>query len=193
MADRYANFAELSAHEVEGTEYMIESQNRGRGFVIVGIHGGRIEPVTAEIVRAIAGEDLSYYVFSGHRAELHITSTHFDEPQCLQLVEQSVTVITIHGKEGAEKFVMLGGLDRDLVVRAGDALADVGFELVHASSNVPGDEIENICNKGTSGKGLQIEVSRGLRDLLYRDTTRMHAFADAVRGVARNVPGDSAA
>jgi phage replication-related protein YjqB (UPF0714/DUF867 family) len=183
MVDRYKNFAELSAATLLGVDYSIETEDRGTSAAILGIHGGRIEPATAEVVRAVAGTDLSYYLFIGHHSDLHITSVHFDEPICNKLVSKSKKVVTIHGKEGIEEFIMLGGLDTELISKTRDALIDAYFSIVAVTPAVAGDEEANICNKGLSGKGLQIELSRGLRDTLYRDSAKMTTFAQAVRSL----------
>ncbi len=183
MVDTYRNFVELSTAALLGVDYDIEINDRGSTAVIVGIHAGRIEPATAEVVRAVAGADLSYYLFIGHHSHLHLTSTHFDEPLCSALVAKSEVVITIHGKEGLEEFIMLGGLDTGLMSKTKKVLTDASFNVIPTTQAVIGDEEGNICNKGLSKKGLQIELSRGLRDSLYRDSAKMTAFAQALRSV----------
>jgi phage replication-related protein YjqB (UPF0714/DUF867 family) len=53
-----------------------------------------------------------------------------------------------------------------------------------------GEEPSNICNRGTSTMGVQLEISRGLRLKLFpslsrsgrkKRTERFHMFVDAVK------------
>ena len=181
--DIYRNFRELPAQKLEGFDYKIDFEDRGTDSVVIGIHGGQIEPGTEEVVRAISGSDLSYYLFLGGERTQHITSTRFDEKNCVNLVSKSKNVISIHGKTGSEEFVMLGGLDSDLISKAEPALKEAGFAVLLATDGVGGIESNNICNRGSSGKGLQLELSRGLRDLFVQDPEKMKFFAQIIRGL----------
>ena len=183
--DMYSNFQELALGRTEGVDYIIDTENRGTDVAVVGIHGGRIEPGTAEIVRAIAQDDLSYYILIGKQEGQHITSIRFDEDRCMDLIARSRTVVTIHGKKGAEAVVMLGGRDADLISKAEEALKKAGFTVLPTDEALEGDQKENICNKGSSGKGMQVEISRGLREILFHDTARRTRFAQAVRSTLR--------
>lgn len=121
--------------------------------------------------------------FLGSERTQHITSIHFDEEQCNKLLSHAKNIISIHGKKGAESFVMLGGLDSDLISSAEKAFVLAGFAVRPPESNVTGTEPHNVCNRGTSGKGLQIEMSRGLRDSLVQDPERMETFSKAIRSI----------
>lgn len=152
MADRYKNFEELAKNEREGADFDIELINRESPCAVIAIHGGNIEPGTTEIARALAGEKYSFYSLVGKNSEeesevLHITSSHFDEPKCLALVSKSERVISIHGKSGKDEFVMVGGLDAEIIKKISDSLKNAGFEIREATENVNGNLPENICNK----------------------------------------------
>jgi phage replication-related protein YjqB (UPF0714/DUF867 family) len=102
--DTYANFAQLSAAEGEGDDFVVSTAARcGASTVVLAPHGGGIELGTSEVALRIAEDDLSYAVFEGRKPtgnlRLHITSSHFDEPRCLELVEAADNVLTIHGEE----------------------------------------------------------------------------------------------
>lgn len=185
MTDIYKNFKELSDAEIEGVDYQIDFQDKGTDFAIIGIHGGEIEPDTEVVVKAVAGSDLSYYSFLGNSEKHHITSIHFDEPECINLISRCRTVVSIHGKSGSGEFVMLGGLDDELIAKAAKALTEAGFEVKAPSSNVAGRGHLNVCNRGTSGKGLQIEMSRELRKALVSDIQMMAEFTNVIRETIR--------
>ena len=202
MADKYPNFEELSRNETSGIDFRILVRQATSAFAIVTPHGGGIEPGTAEIADAIAAEDFSFYAFEGLKpagnADLHITSTYFDEPMCLNVVELSNIVITIHGEHSEEdgEGVFLGGRDEKLGRRLGAALKSKDFAVSkHSDPQLQGLESKNLCNRGASGKGVQLELSRSVRKEMFSSlsregrkhtTTRFCAFIDALRSVMKN-------
>lgn len=168
----YKSFAELSIYEQEGISYQREFRKRRSGFAIIAPHGGGIEPGTSEIAMAIAGAEFSYYTFGGIRQEgnrqLHITSTLFDEPTCLQIVNDSEIVVAIHGCEGDEKVIYMGGLHDELKTRLINVLVKEGFDAHLAEVNYAGSQLQNVCNRGRLRHGVQIEISEGLRRTMFK-------------------------
>ncbi|HYI97345.1 MAG TPA: poly-gamma-glutamate hydrolase family protein [Bryobacteraceae bacterium] len=202
MADKYPNFEALARDERAGIDFSIQARSALPAFAIVAPHGGGIEPGTSEIADAIAAEDLSFYMFEGLKpagnADLHITSTRFDEPLCLTLIRRSEIVLTIHGEESdtGDEIVFIGGLDDRLRRRVGTALRARDFiTRKHPDPKLQGLEPENLCNRGRSGKGVQLELSLGARKRMFRSltrkgrrfrTARFNAFVEAIREVAGN-------
>jgi phage replication-related protein YjqB (UPF0714/DUF867 family) len=149
-------------------------------------HGGKIEPATAEIAQAIAGMDCSLYSFEGLKADgngvLHIESHLFDEPRALEVVEKADIVVTVHGQlDQKEEFVMVGGLDDGLRSEIRRQLETAGFQTRPPSEGLMGTDPMNICNRGRSRQGVQLEISRKVRDVLRTDQDKLHTFATAVR------------
>ncbi len=186
--DRYSNFAELAAGERAGVDYQIHVENRGTPLAIIAPHGGRIEPGTLEIAATIAGDALSFYAFealraAGKRGSLHITSARFDEPLALALVGEAQKVVAIHGRanDGDPLTVGVGGLDTALRDKIAAALTTAGFAAaVVAQGSLTGRDPANICNRGVTGAGVQLELPRGLRGQLMTEPARLRAFRDAV-------------
>jgi phage replication-related protein YjqB (UPF0714/DUF867 family) len=176
MNSWFKSFAELSTVEKAGLSFRLYVKNRRTSFVVIAPHGGGIEPGTSEIAKAIAGWTYSLYTFDGIRLSgnelLHITSTLFDEPRCLNLVKSSTTVVAIHGCGGAEQVVYVGGLNVKLGNQIIKSLAEAGFAAVRATVQFLGDQPENICNKGRSGGGVQLEISEGLRRSMFKGLDR---------------------
>jgi phage replication-related protein YjqB (UPF0714/DUF867 family) len=119
VGDKYGSFDELRRREREGLDFSIRVIRRDASVAIIAPHGGKIEPGTSEIAAAIAGDDYSLYCFEGlvkrPHLDLHITSTNFREPQCVELVAACDQVIAVHGLNGKERhFVEVGGLDTKL-------------------------------------------------------------------------------
>ena len=168
----YKSFAELSGSEREGISYRRRVKKRRSGIAIIALHGGGIEPGTSEVAKAIANPIFSYYTFDGLRQEgnelLHIASTLFDEPKCLQLVNDSEIVVAIHGYAGQEKAIYVGGLHDELKTRLNNALLNAGFDARLAEINYAGAQVQNVCNRGRSGRGVQIEISVGLRRTMFK-------------------------
>ena len=192
LIDKYSNFAELAVGERAGVDYRIRVENRSTPVVIIAPHGGRIELGTLEIAATIAGDTLSFYAFealraAGERGSLHITSARFDEPLALALVSEAQKVIAIHGRadNGDPLTVDVGGLDTALRDKIVTALVTAGFAAaVVAQGNLAGRDPANICNRGVTGAGVQLELPRVLRSQLATEPARLGAFRDAIRGAA---------
>jgi phage replication-related protein YjqB (UPF0714/DUF867 family) len=194
MADRYASFGELSRNEVEGRDYEIVFRNEGAPVLIMAPHGGKIERGTTELAAAIAGDGWGFYSLKGIKEGdnfpvLHVTSTCFDEPEALRLAASSPCTVAVHGckESGAEvEEIYVGGLNADLRDSIWEALVRKGFCVLN-NGRFPGIHPDNICNRNMVGKGMQLEVTVGLRRRMFRhfpdtgETTPV--FADFVGGV----------
>jgi phage replication-related protein YjqB (UPF0714/DUF867 family) len=71
--DKYFTFAELAAGE-DPSAYRIVSMPRGSAVAIIAPHGGNIEPGTSELARAVAGQELSLYLFEGRLASTRVST-----------------------------------------------------------------------------------------------------------------------
>jgi phage replication-related protein YjqB (UPF0714/DUF867 family) len=195
MPDKYPNFDVLSCKETTGIDFRISVRAAKDVFAIVAPHGGGIEPGTSEIADAIAAEDFSLYAFEGLKSsdnnDLHITSTRFDEPLCRRLIRRCDVVLTVHG-EGSDAGVFIGGRDAELGQRLGEELTANGFEVRQPGPGLEGRERKNLCNRGRFSSGVQLELSRGVRQEMFlslsregrkQTTPRFHSFVDAVRRV----------
>ena len=174
--DQYTDFENLKQSEIKNTDYRIRYRIGCSGIAILGIHGGEIEPGTTRIADAIAGQEHAFYSFEGIKSRdnrsLHITSTRFDEPTAMEIVCVSEIIIAIHGCTGMEPMVFLGGLDVELKQQILQELQKSGFQTTECSeSRFSGIDYANICNLCGRGMGVQIEISRGLRTLMFRDLT----------------------
>lgn len=178
MADKYKSFSHLAQAETHGEDYCIRVAERGSTVAVIAPHGGGIEPGTSEIAEAIAGDDLSFYAFEGKKTtgngDLHITSARIDEPQGLALVETSERAIAIHGENNDEQqIVFLGGRDAALCARLRDELVKCGFVVEkHNDPDLQGTHEANICNRGKSGLGVQLELTNALRASFFESLTR---------------------
>ena len=184
MSDRYNNYADLAAGELEGVHYRVRVIERASPIVIMAPHGGRIEPGTSQTAALIAADEFSLYCFEGlvSGRRLHITSTLFDEPRGVALVEACEIAIAIHGRaDGSDnQAVWLGGLHENLRDAVGASLERVGFKT-STDHHMQGKHPHNICNKGRSRAGVQLELPRSLRDTFYNEEFTRQAFASAVR------------
>jgi len=181
----YMSFKELVNREVEDQDYRIRIELRDPRVLIMAPHGGKIEPTTGEIAAAIAEDDYSFYCFEGLKTDsrpLHIESHLFDEPRALQVVQKADVVITIHGQiDQKEKFVMVGGLNDSLRSEITRELEGAGFQTRVPTERLMGTDSQNICNRGKLRRGVQLEVSRKVRDLLKTNLELLQVFAEAVR------------
>lgn len=190
MADVYSNFRELQQHEREGQDYLIKTSRNWRPVLIAAPHGGNIEPFTSVIAQWIAGEEFAWYSFEGVKSagirKLHITSHHFDEPLLLKGLQEAQTVLTIHGlKNSREEFLMIGGLDSSLSNSLRIGLQNGGFIVKDSEEKYRGVHPENICNRGITRKGVQLEISFALRKRIFEDPECRALFIETIKRVIR--------
>lgn len=191
MPDTYRNFDELL--ETEGqAAFKIVCRTTQSGAAIMAPHGGKIEFLTSQLTKAIAGDDFSFYSFEGRlksgNTRLHITSENFDEPRADKIVRNSAVIIALHGrrdKYGGEardsEAVWLGGLDAGLIHLIANSLASAGFKSTSSQKYLKGEKPNNICNRGTTGAGAQLEIPSSLRTALKNDDESFLVFVEAVR------------
>lgn len=189
VGDRYRSYRELTGHERQGEDYEIKAvaRNRDPRTVVIAPHGGKIEPGTSEIAESIAGDAFVLYSFQGRKKSnnrhLHITSHRFDEPQAVALVEAAHVALAVHGEyNDGEEFVMVGGLHQGLVSAVNSSLERIGITTREPSGGLYATHPQNICNRTQRG-GVQLEISRQLRDVLMADEQRRAQFADEMRNL----------
>jgi phage replication-related protein YjqB (UPF0714/DUF867 family) len=195
MKDKYLNFKELQSSEKENVDYRIIVRQAASEWSIIAPHGGGIEPGTSELAEAIAKFDFLLYRFdgikSGGNKNLHITSTHFDEPRIFEILNMSKRTIAIHGCNDNAKIIYIGGLDQELKNVITSQLLKTGFKTIESPDmNLQGKSIDNICNKNSVGRGVQLELSEGIRKSMFESLTRpgrinktvvFHQFVESIR------------
>ncbi len=186
MTHAYRSFIELESKEREGEDWTREYVARGSRILVMAPHGGWIEPFTAELAAVVAGNDLSLYAFHGLKergnAVLHLTSHRFDEPLALRAVSSAIWVVAVHGERSrSDRFVMVGGLWEPFRRRMEAAFHEAGFSVRDPRKGLEGADPRNICNRGQSGVGGQLEISEGLRHHLREDSASLRRFTSAVR------------
>ena len=201
MPDKYLNFEVLSRYEKNGVDFIISKDIRKvTSTLLLSPHAGRIEPGISEIILSAARDDLSYYLFEGikpqRNRELHITSPNFDEPDCLTLIRNSEKVVAIHGEHSEDEVIYVGGLDKQLREHLKNSFITYSFRArEHAKPGLQGISPKNICNRGKSGAGVQLELSKGLRRSFFQSlktdgqkkpTAQFYAFIEALRNGLRH-------
>ena len=193
--DKYANYADLKQHEKEGKDYVILLREINSRIAVIAPHGGGIEPGTVDIADGIAGREHTFYAFKGikrkENAVLHITSNKFDEPIGVRLAKNADVIVSIHGFQGKDEVVFVGGKNKNLKEKIKDILNQAGFHAeISTKRGLRAQNPENICNRCRSGEGVQLEISRGLREKMFdnldrrpwRKKTRLFfEFVDTVR------------
>jgi phage replication-related protein YjqB (UPF0714/DUF867 family) len=198
LPEPYSSFAELLTHEEEGCDFVRIVRERKSPIAIVAPHGGGIEPGTSEIAIAIAADEYSLYCFDSLKTNgneiLHITSHDFDDPLCIAIARASQVVVSVHGCADEQTRVFVGGRNDELCHQLLSSLSAAGFEAAAGSGKYAGKHIDNICNLGQCGAGIQLEISLGARRSMFaglsrkeRQQTRLpfDQFVEAVRKVLR--------
>ena len=171
---KYANIVELKQIEREDVDYTILYRELPSKIAIMAPHGGGIEPGTIDIADALAGCDYTFYAFKGlkktRNAILHINSNNFDEPIALKAAKNAAIVVSIHGAKDKSEMVHIGGSNHELKQIILDALRREGFDATICEiPGLQGKRPENICNRGRTRKGVQLELSWGLREKLFNN------------------------
>jgi phage replication-related protein YjqB (UPF0714/DUF867 family) len=187
LAKDFESFADLATAYAVGQDYRIVAARRPlSSTAIVAPHGGGIEAFTSDIARGIAGDDYGLYVFegllrAGNFAALHLSSERFDEPECLQMLGECDRVISVHGCGAPGEIVLVGGRDDALRDAVSTALRAAGIACDDAPAGLAGALPRNICNRGRTGRGVQLEVSMELRRSRQR-TALIRAVRSALQG-----------
>ncbi len=189
--DKYSSFDELKKREARDKDYRLSIRNSGSRVTIIAPHGGKIEPRTSDLAKCIAGKNYNFYCFEGlkekNNACLHITSHHFDEPNATKILSNSEVVVALHACTGKAGLVHIGGLNKKLGSMIAKELQDRGIRISNDHPGFQGSNPDNICNRGATGKGVQLEITRDLRD----DLKKVEIISEAVRSALINfgVPG----
>lgn len=190
MRDKFSSFAAMSKKTREGQHWKKISVDRGSKILVAAPHAGKAEPHTGTIARAIAGKTHSSYHFETLVPRLHLTSHNFDEPTAIELTTRHAKVLTVHGcrNRSTKIDVHVGGSDRALRDAVISELTKAGFPSAVDTSKTSGIHWRNICNRGVSGSGVQLEICDRLRKQIGRlaGRKRLRAFANAVNLAIRS-------
>lgn len=189
--DRFRSFLELADAYVRGKDFHITTRvgSTQPGVLIMAPHGGKIEARTAEIADATAGQDYSCYLFeaklpANNKEEMHIASENYDVPEALTAVETAEFVIALHGRRDVDdpENIWMGGLDVEFSKHIGSALHETGgFPVRYNPPAFKGTHPQNICNRGTSNAGVQLEIPMALREEFRKTPAREARFVDCLR------------
>lgn len=210
MVDLYNNWAELAAAKTLDVDYRLPIRYNRSLTACIAIHGGSIEAGSSEAASAVAAMCRhNYYsvegIMTANNSDLHITSTHFDEPKALALITKMDYCFSFHGMADqsagvAETYV--GGLDtinRDKVIAA---LQGAGFTASTGTSELDGNSAANITNKTRLAAGVQLELSNTQRANFFPSgslsranretglrTVAFQNYVKAIVGVANDLGG----
>lgn len=187
VADLYSGFRELSQHETRGVDFDIQVADRQSPYSVMAVHGGQIEPYSDVLGQMIAGDEFNLYVFKSlkkrnHR-DLHLTSTHFDEPSAIGLASKSKDCVSVHSHmDDATSRLCIGGSNKKLASALATGLAErgYGFEIEFPCKRLPGTSKTNIVNRCQRG-GVQLEFSTLLMQQLETADELSHRLATDIR------------
>jgi len=176
MGHRPQDFQALISNKNSGVDYFQLVLDRGSEIAILAPHAGGIEPGTGKLAQSISGNDLSCYVFEGiqytNNCELHLPSTQFNDPLCVNLLQTTKFAVSIHGCAFPQEAVFVGGLNTPIINRIIEQLNSNGFWASRDQTDHSGKHPSNLCNLCESKKGVQLELSRPLRKTFFRSLDR---------------------
>ena len=108
-------------------------------------------------------------LLSSCNSNLHVTSTEYDDPIALELVQNARRCISLHGfgDADADGKNQIGGLDTELISIVLEELTTAGIPARIATSQLDGSDPFNICNRTKSGAGVQLEMGTTFRASLF--------------------------
>jgi phage replication-related protein YjqB (UPF0714/DUF867 family) len=195
----FSSFHEIALQKREGEDFVRQVKDRGSSVAIIAPHGGLIEPGTSELALAVADQIFSYYLFEGQQPnnnrDLHLDSTQFDDPLCLDLLSKSQYAVSLHGCHNRDVQVYVGGRNKALQRIILHSLKSSGFPAIQDMTNHAGKEKGNICNRCISTAGVQLELSRAMREIFFtprekgktwEQTKVCHDFVSLLRAALRD-------
>ena len=197
--DYYTSMTQLERETKEDIDWKKETRDQGNQVLIVAPHGGNIEQGTSELTKLLAQQGgYDYFSFEATRpsnnTQLHVTSTHYDDPTLHQMVEGRSATISIHGAKGDDPIVFLGGAKSDLRDEIQSQLESRGFTVQVPPEYLGGLNENNFINKNENSTGVQLELTTSLRKALFNNqdmstssrknednwSPLMYQFADAL-------------
>jgi phage replication-related protein YjqB (UPF0714/DUF867 family) len=121
-----------------------------------------------------------------------LPSRKFDEPVGVAISSHATTVVTIHGCRDRKAITYVGGRHHQLKGEMKQTLNLAGFWAVE-TMRFPGVNPKNLCNRNRLRMGIQLEISLGMRKLLFEDLARRlrhrttPVFAVYVRALQRGI------
>lgn len=96
------------------------SRTRNSSILVMAIHGCKIEPGTTELAQTITRGFGNFYSFCGKLSrytdtqhlfdpELHVTSTHFDDPVLQAMTSSAKDCLSLHGRGNEKIGFCIGG------------------------------------------------------------------------------------
>ena len=168
-------------------DYEIEVKETDSNVTVMAIHGGKIEKGTTELAYAIASHNnYNYYSFLGlkktNNFSLHVSSDEFAEAYAMEMISKSKETLSIHGCDGEEEFTYIGGRDTKLKKRIKESLTKFGFTVKKENpKDLAGISPDNIVNRNIDGRGVQLEISEGLRSrFLLNDKDVLQSYVLAI-------------
>ena len=204
--DYYKSMTELYKDTTEGIDWKKDTRNVGKSVLIVAPHGGNIEQGTSELTKLVANNgDFDYFSFEAIRpsnnTQLHVTSTNYDDATLHEMIQDRTATISIHGAQGEEQLVYLGGYQSPLRDAIQSQLELKGFVVKIPPEYLGGLSNANFINKVEESTGVQLELTTALRKVFFKDedtstasrkkienwTTTMYDFAEALNGAIKQV------
>lgn len=174
VKDYYKSMTQLFNETTEGVDWKKDTRNNGSSVLIVAPHGGGIEQGSSELTKLIANQgNYDFFSFEGIRpsnnAQLHVTSTHYDDPTLSNMIENRKAIISIHGAAGNDEIVYLGGLKSALRDEIQQQLEQRGFKVEVPPTYLGGAASKNFINTKANNMGIQIELTNALRKKLFQN------------------------
>lgn len=100
--------------------------------------------------------------------DLHINSTHFDDEEAINMVNQDQYALSFPGyKDNDNEIIYLGGKDKNFKNVIKKELQKEGFNSKEAPSEIEGKDGNNMTNCTKQDAGVQIELTTKVRKAFF--------------------------
>ena len=186
-SDKYGSFDELRRAEREGVDFRIRVMRREASVAIIAPHGGKIEPGTSELTEPSRAMTTGFIASKASRSCLIATSTSrrpiSASPDARNSWSRAIgSWPCMAAASGSGNLSKWEGWTRTCATLFAGSLQDAGYSAeVVTSGGLAALSPANICNRGARRRGVQLEVTRGLHDMLLAQPQGLVDFAQAVR------------
>lgn len=180
------NIWKIIPRERENLDFRIVWRRGILPILIIAPHGGLIEPGTSLIADALAGDKYWFYAFEGimpsGNMRLHVSSNLFDEERFIAISSEVVWTLSVHGFASPGETIFVGGRDGVGCEEIGEILREHGFDAITTCpQGIRGTNPNNIVNRNRSRTGVQLEISRGMRNYVLDGSELGHRFIETLK------------
>ena len=205
IKDKYQSMTQLESETVEGVDWKKIQEIMVRKYLLLRHMEETLNKERQNNESFGEKGNYDYFSFEAIRpknnTELHVTSTHYDDPTLNQMIQNRTATISIHGAAGTDQIIYLGGPPSTLRDEMETQLKSSGFTVMAPLDYIGGVKKNNFINREKNNTGVQLELTTALRKTFFNNgdtstknrsnesnwTPLMQTFVDALYTSINNI------